>query len=64
MSAAAEVHMCISGDGEFDEEAGEEEKYDYDYGGMELIMDDEKAKVGVYYEYIPCCCIWIALLLD
>lgn len=44
MSAAAEVHMCISGDGQDDEDGGEE-KYEYDYGGMELIMDDEKAKV-------------------
>ena len=47
MSAAAEVHMCISGDGdEGEEDGGEGEKYDYDYGGeMELIMDDEQAKV-------------------
>lgn len=45
MSAAAEVHMCISGEG--DEEDGEEDKYEYDYGGMELMMDDEKAKVCV-----------------
>ncbi|CAM9273343.1 unnamed protein product [Ascophyllum nodosum] len=46
MSAAAEVHMCISGDGdEGEEDGGEGEKYDYDYGGeMELIMDDEQAK--------------------
>ncbi|CAM9502792.1 unnamed protein product [Laminaria digitata] len=43
MSAAAEVHMCISGEGEDEDEAGEE-KYDYDYGGMELIMDDDKAQ--------------------
>lgn len=45
MSAAAEVHMCISGEGDEDEEEGGEDKYEYDYGGMELMMDDEKAKV-------------------
>lgn len=45
MSAAAEVHMCISGEG--DEEGGEGEKYEYDYGGeIELAMvDDEDIKV-------------------
>lgn len=47
MSAAAEVHMCISGDGEDDDDAdGDgEEKYEYDFGDMDLMMDDEKAKV-------------------
>lgn len=51
MSAAAEVYMCISGEGGDDDEEDEgEEKYEYDYGGMELIMDDEKAKVDFCLE--------------
>lgn len=45
MSTAAEVYMCISGEGEGDAEDDGDDKYDYDYGGMELVMDDEKAKV-------------------
>lgn len=45
MSAAAEVYMCISGEGEGDGEEDGEGKYEYDYGGMEIEMDDEKAKV-------------------
>lgn len=47
MSAAAEVHMCISGEGDEDEEDAGEDKYEYDYGGIELMMDDDKAKVRV-----------------
>lgn len=45
MSTAAEVYMCISGEGEGDDEDDGDDKYAYDYGGMELAMDDEKAKV-------------------
>lgn len=45
MSTAAEVYMCISGEGEGGDEDDGDDKYDYDYGGMELVMDDEKAKV-------------------
>lgn len=54
MSAAAEVYMCISGEGDGGDEDDGDEKYDYDYGGMELVMDDEKAKVynSLLYVYV------------
>lgn len=50
MSAAAEVHMCISGEGGEDDDAegGDEMMYEYDFGEVELMMDDDgKAKVRV-----------------
>lgn len=51
MSAAAEVHMCISGEGDEDEDGeGGEDKYEYDFGGIELMMEDDKAKVHAMAE--------------
>lgn len=47
MSAAAEVHMCISEEGEDEDGEGGDDKYEYDYGGIELMVEDDKSKVTV-----------------